>query len=96
MMSSTMKGQIYIELFTCLQETWLASRCVQLGSNNAFYEIFYIDNNIVDASWVYYSTDLAYRHSYAIRPIVEIDLTKVNVGVTGTGADGDGYSLTLK
>ena len=36
------------------------------------------------------------QNNLGIRPVVEIDLTKVNVGQTGTGAENDGYSLTLK
>ena len=36
------------------------------------------------------------QNNLGIRPIVEIDLTKVNVGLTGTGVESDGYSLTLK
>ena len=32
----------------------------------------------------------------AIRPIVEIDLTKVNVGLTGDGSSSTPYSITAK
>ena len=46
--------------------------------------------------WLFNSINNRGYGGCAVRPVVEIDLTKVNVGVTGTGAENDGYSLTLK
>lgn len=34
--------------------------------------------------------------SYAIRPVVEIDFSKVIVGETGTGTSSDPYSIAAK
>ena len=95
-MSSSYMNQKYVDLFYCLQAAWLASRCVDYGDGWFNFNIFFMDNSYVNSYTLYRSTGDTDNNSCAIRPIVEIDLTKVNVGVTGTGADGDGYSLTLK
>ena len=99
-----MKNQKYVDLLSGFPMTWLASRCATDENDPDFhyyytFKIFYIENNIVDAATMYgngtgFVPDVPWEGM--IRPVVEIDLTKVNVGLTGTGADGDGYSLTLK
>ena len=96
MSTSTMKSQIYVDLFSSSTDTWIASRCVNLGSNAAFFEMFYVSNSSVDAGWLYYSPNSDYRHSFALRPIVEIDLSKVNVGLTGDGGENTPYSIEAK
>ena len=96
MSTSTMKSQIYVDLFSSSTDTWLASRCVNLGSGAAFFEMFYVNNSSVDTGWLYYSPNSNYRHSYAIRPVVEIDLSKVNVGLTGDGGADTPYSIEAK
>ena len=61
--------------------------------------MYYVSESSVEAFWLdtsHLSHNFEKEADYAIRPIVEIDLTKVNVGVTGTGAENDAYSLTLK
>ena len=97
-MSNSYMNQKYVDLFNCSPRSWLATRCVYYDSNNNGFgfRMFLVSGGGVDAYNLYYSYENTYSISYAIRPVVEIDLTKVNVGVTGTGADGDGYSLTLK
>ena len=77
-------------------ETW--ARCVKYYKECFTFHIFYINNNNLTTSFSeLYRSDTADTtgggNSFALRPIVEIDF---NVGLTGTGADGDGYSLTLK
>ena len=94
-MSNSYMKQIYVDLFSISTRNWLASRCVHLNSSSVFFYIFYVSGDTVYVD-VLYDSNGHWSNSYAIRPIVEIDLTKVNVGLTGTGADGDGYSLTLK
>ena len=96
--SNSYMNQNYVDLFKSSPASWLASRCVTISSDSANFEIFYIDDRTISSYWLYNSSsdDETDRAGYAIRPIVEIDLTKVNVGVTGTGAENDGYSLTLK
>lgn len=36
------------------------------------------------------------NYSYAMRPVVEIDLTKVNVGQSGDGSSTSPYSIEAK
>ena len=99
-MSSSYMNQKYVTLFSCYPTSWLASRCVSCDSVIARFDMFDVRGGDVVASTMFNSYDLTYDYtddrSFTVRPVVEIDLTKVNVGVTGTGADGDGYSLTLK
>ena len=99
MSTSTMKNQTYVDIYRSSIQAWIASRCVSY--NNSYsalsFRMFFIDNGTVDGViWLYDSYNYRNHYRYAIRPIVEIDLTKVNVGLTGTGAENDGYSLTLK
>ena len=95
--STTYMLQIYLELLKTNIGNWIASRCVDFGGNDATFHMFYIEDITIDVVWLYDSGNSSYDdNSYAIRPIVEIDLTKVNVGITGTGTENDGYSLTLK
>ena len=101
-MSSSYMNQKYVDLFKCspTKENLLASRGVYFDNGAAIFNMFCVSGDSVSASWLYvsskYSGEDGGTFNCAVRPIVEIDLTKVNVGVTGTGADGDGYSLTLK
>ena len=98
-MSSSYMNQKYVTLFNCSPASWLASRCVNLNSNFAHFRMFYVSGGDVDADSSYHSgngTSIISKDRCAVRPVVEIDLTKVNVGLTGTGAENDGYSLTLK
>ena len=101
MSTSTMKNQIYVDLFSSTTMNWIASRCINYNANFGswfYFRLFRVYDSIVDANGLYNSSgpSTATSFSCAVRPLVEIDLTKVNVGLTGTGADGDGYSLTLK
>ena len=95
-MTSSYMNQKYVNLFSNSAINWLASRCVYFTSDYALFSMFYTDKRLMNAHILYYSHNGASSNSCALRPIVEIDLTKVNVGVTGTGAENDGYSLTLK
>ena len=79
----------------------LASRCVRFNnvdiSNYWFsFRMFYVDGGTVDAGWLYDSRGPTGRDSYAVRPVVEIDLSKANVGATGDGSSGNAYSITAK
>ena len=74
---------------------WIATRCMKYDDIFNF-ELFCINTNQINTITLYTSGGGPRHESLDIRPIVEIDLTKVNVGLTGTGAENDGYSLTLK
>ena len=97
MSTSTMKNQIYVDLLSSATYTWLASRCVSLSLQTAEFCIFYIWNNNIGTEKLFESDQHnGDDNSYAIRPIVEIDLTKVNVGLTGDGSSSTPYSITAK
>ena len=74
----------------------LASRCVNLNSNNANFNMFNVSGGTVNANNLYNSNDNDWSTSYAVRPVVEIDLSKANVGATGDGGSDTPYSITAK
>ncbi len=93
----------YVELFryeptewTDLKGYWLASRCVDLSSDYAFFRMFFVSGGTVDAYWLYDSGDDNHSTSYAVRPVVEIDLTSASVGESGSGTREDPYSIRSK
>lgn len=95
--TSTMQNQTYVDLFSNSTDTWLASRCVYYDSRYAYFGMFYVSDDTVEAYWLYRSYgDLVGSYGYAIRPVVEIDLTKVNVGLTGDGSSSSPYSIEAK
>ena len=101
MSTSTMDTQTYVDLLCSSSSTWtwLASRCVAYGvtANGRFdFSMFYVGANIVDANYLYYSNDSSFGLSYAIRPVVEIDLSKVNIGLTGDGGVDTPFSIEAK
>ena len=59
----------------------------------------FIENNEIN-SYVLFDTEDDYNegneYTSGIRPIVEIDLSKVNVGLTGDGSSDSPYSITAK
>ena len=94
--------QIYVMLFSSDTENWLASRCTRYASVNYFYfSMFNVQNSIIGAKYSYYTWDGSYYASKSsmtsnIRPVVEIDLTKVNVGLTGDGGVDTPFSIEAK
>ena len=75
---------------------WLASRCVDLSSYYALFGVFYVSGGTVGASNLYYSSNDNVSYSYAVRPVVEIDLTSASVGESGSGTREDPYSIVAK
>lgn len=51
---------------------------------------------VVEANYLYDSDTDTYSGSFAVRPVVEIDLTKVNVGLTGDGGENTPFSIEAK
>ncbi len=96
MSTSTMNSQTYVDLFSDSTRYWLASRCVNWESIRAEFRIFYVIDGIVDAHNLYRSNDYGGNTGYAVRPVVEIDLSKVNIGLTGDGSSSSPYSITVK
>ena len=95
-MSSSYMNQKYVDLFNCSPTSWLASRCVDLYSNAAVFNMFAVGGGSVGAGWLCNSDGGTVDASYAVRPVVEIDLSKVNVGATGDGGNDTPYSITAK
>ena len=101
MSTSTMDNQTYVDLFSSSTASWLASRCsnfgtAYIGGEFAAFRMSFVSGGTVDA----YALDTSiYTYpgaSYAVRPIVEINLSKVNVGLTGDGSSSTPYSITAK
>ena len=81
-----------------LDSYWFASRCVQYDSDNNRFRLglFEVKSGKVDAEIIYNSKNQANVINAALRPVVEIDLSKVNVGVTGDGSKYSPYSITAR
>ena len=78
---------------------WLTSRCVYYDSTYScfYFRMFYVNNGSVGAYILCASTNSAWnKPSYALRPAIEIDLTKANIGETGTGESTDPYSIAVR
>ena len=96
----------YVELFryepgttTNLSGYWIATRCVIPDTIiTVFYDFFIIEDGNLDARYLYSASNPKSWEgfSYAVRPVVEIDLTKVNIGLTGDGTRNNPYSITAK
>ena len=98
-MSNSYMEQIYVDLFKSSTDYLLASRCVKYDGvyyDEFWFSMFCVSGTAIENKLLLGSSFGVGTITFAIRPIVEIDLTKVNVGVTGSGAENDGYSLTLK
>ena len=89
---------IYVELFGN-GLYWVASRC--LGWTNMAYDfrygINYVDGKNLKGCILYRSNNETLADGKAaLCPIIEIDLSKVNIGVTGDGSSENPYSITAK
>lgn len=58
--------------------------------------MFYIENGNLKFNTLYNSVNQNESATNALRPVVEIDLSKVNVGATGDGTRDNAYSITAK
>ena len=94
---------IYLELFrynagttTNLSESyWLSTRCTRVNTYLE-YNICSLENGSINGTQLYASSGAGAGYAKAIRPVVEIDLSKASVGATGYGTAGDPYSITAK
>ena len=95
---NTMSNLLYVELFYGDKCIWLASRSVYLNSAGAAFCIFDIYHEDIGIHRLpLYNSNGGYTYaSNAIRPVVEIDLSKVNVGLTGDGSSDSPYSIEAK
>ena len=95
-MSTENMEQRYLEIFDSSINYWLASRCCSYSNIDIVYYIFCCGANNIGAYPLYRSGNDGWDFSAALRPIVEIDLSKVNVGLTGDGSSSSPYSITAK
>ena len=59
--------------------------------------MFIVDGGRMSVHGSYNSYNTATNPSYAVRPVIEIDLSTVHIGATGTGADvANAYSISAK
>ena len=105
MSTSTMKNQTYVDLFSSSTQNWIASRCAGYGmmdDDGWYWYIFNVKNGTVAGIELYNSTDEDEswyndgNASYAIHPVVEIDLTNVHLGESGDGTSSSPYSITAR
>lgn len=91
----------YNLLFKDVSGYWLASRCVGGGAEYAFFALQYVANSKVDAYPLEVSKGnipLGSIDGYKVRPMVEIDLTKVKLDTkSGTGESIEkAYKIEMK
>ena len=98
-MSTYYMNSTYLNMFKNSQEYWLASRCIDYGqaSMNWFsFCIFYINQGTIFAWPLYDSFTGNDGYGMSVRPVVEIKLSQVNVGLTGDGSSSTPYSIEAK
>ena len=79
---------------TNLGTYWLASRCVLLGSSYCWFRVRYVNGGSVYAHALFDSGNDYGNVAFAVRPVVEIPLSSVTLGVSGAGTAGIPFSLT--
>ena len=97
-MSTSYMSETYYSMLVSekLPIYWLASRCAS-GSYYVTFGIFCVNNSNVEGEWLYDSRNNGGSNSNnAIRPVVEINLNQVNVGLTGDGGADTPYSIEAK
>ena len=76
---------------------WLASRCMKLDSTWFDFNMFYVSNDAVNAEFLYRSIGVVdSTGGYVLRPVIEIDLTRTNIGETGSGESTSPYSIAAR
>ena len=110
--STSYMDKIYVELFRYepgerkeLDQYWVASRKIEEGSVsvdggyfNTFinFRFFSVNNGEIGTYDLFDSRDSDTLSVSALRPIVEIDLSKVNLWKTGDGTRNSPFSITAK
>ena len=75
---------------------WVASRCIYFDGSIIVFDIFILHNGGVNANSLYNSSGLTSTRTYAVRPVIEINLDLVSIGDTGSGTNTTPYSIALK
>ncbi len=76
---------------------FVASRCVSYVNGGAYFQVFGISNGEV-RNWSFWNTngDTISGIQNSIRPMIEVDLSKVTIGITGSGTASSPYSMVKK
>lgn len=75
---------------------WLASRCVEDDRDYYYFSMFRVYSGTVDANHLFNSHTSTNKYSNAVRPVVDMDLSRVYIGVTGTGESSSPYSIQAR
>ena len=75
---------------------WVASRCVEVSSSSAWFNVFIVNSGYVGTHSLYYSNGYANSPSNAVRPVVEVNLDSIAIGGTGSGTASSPYSMVKK
>ena len=111
MSTSNIDSAYYLELFRYQPGTttnfstgyWLASRGTDWNTvngstttSNFGFDLFMVDSGSIGIISLFYASGDEREESYALRPIVEIDLSKVSIGQFGNGTSGNPHSIREK
>ena len=70
---------------------WMSSRCVNANSDNAGFNVRYVNSGYVGSGGLYYSSDYGIPNSFAFRPVITLNS---NVQVTsGDGSEGTPFEI---
>ena len=97
--SSTYRSLIFYKentTSTALPNYFFASRCVLLSSNVPHFDVGYIRTNGVSWQTLYASDNVPSEQKFAIRPLVEIPLSKAKLAKPWNGDVSSGYVLMVK
>lgn len=67
-----------------------------LQDHTFYYYLFCVGNGELYGLSLYNATNVDFGSIEAIRPVIEIDLSNVNIGITGAGTNTDPYSITAR
>ena len=92
-------SKIYYELFIKNNDKyysiyWMTSRCANVASTYAAFDVCYISSEYVGADRLYDSNDNEYSHSYAFRPVINLK-SNINLDETnpGEGTENNAYNI---
>lgn len=75
---------------------WMASRCVNVDTSNAAFDVYGIYSGYINADYLYVTYGKEASHDYAFRPIVTLNLNvKVDDTNLGEGTENSPYNIKL-
>ena len=80
-----------------LTQYWLASRCVNISIDIMYFGVHIVNSGYLTLNDLFRANIASqYGFDYAVRPVVEIPLSYVEIGNTGAGEASDPFSLDIK